>query len=135
MYIVYLVIFFDLTEWSEEVDNEGFKIQMLFSKYMADQLLELRIEDLLMGHREVRKKKVGRYIMKYKNKEYVKPIYVLYCVHTGKHHVYNGHHRMVAKHFFGKSSILAKIEPCYLYHCRGDESGMLCYNIHHVILE
>ena len=102
---------------------------------MTDQLLELRIEDLLMDHREVRKKKVGKYIMKYKNGEDVPPISVTYCVHTGKYHLNEGHHRMVTRHFLGKSSIHAKIEPCYLYQCKGNEPDCPSYNIRHVILE
>jgi hypothetical protein len=108
---------------------------MIFSKYMTDQLLELRIEDLLMEHREVKKKKVGKYVMKYRNEEDVPSISVTYCVHTGKYHTDDGHHRMIAKHFLRKSSILAKIEPCYLFNCNGNEPDIPCYNIRHVILE
>ena len=101
---------------------------------MTDKLLELRIEDLLLAHREVTQKKVGKYIMKYQQQEDVPPILVMYCVHTGKFHLHDGHHSVVAKHFLGKSSILAEIKPCYPG-CIGAESGYKLHSIRHIILE
>ncbi len=102
---------------------------------MTDKLLELRIEDLLFAHREVRKNKVGKYVLKYQTDENVDPVSVIYCIHTGKYLVSDGHHRAVAKHFLKRSSILARIEPCYLYCCKGVETDCPSYNICHIILE
>jgi hypothetical protein len=59
--------------------------------------LELRIENLLFSHREVRKEKVGKCIMKFVQKENVAPIEVGFF-HMGKY-VLDEHHRVVAQHF------------------------------------
>lgn len=103
---------------------------------MTNRLFELRIEDLLFGHREVSRKKVRKYMSKYVNGESIDAISVIYCVHTGKYHVSDGHHKTVAKHFLKKSSILAKISTCYLLNCDGVQTE--CepfYNIRHMVLE
>lgn len=102
---------------------------------MTHNLLELRIEDLLLSHREVSKKTVGKYIMRYAQGEIVEPVTVTFCVHTGKYILDDGHHRIVAAYFLKKPSILAKIEPCYLYECEGNElnTGHF-FNIRHVIM-
>ena len=103
---------------------------------MTYELLEIRIEELLLTHREVKKKKAGRYVMKYKRGEVIEPVSVAFCVHTGKYLLDDGHHRVAAAHFSGKSSILAEIEPCYINECTGFEPDQEPYhNIRHIILE
>ncbi|TKJ17007.1 hypothetical protein CEE44_00535 [Candidatus Woesearchaeota archaeon B3_Woes] len=101
---------------------------------MTDNLLELKIEDLLLDYPEVTQKKVRKYMVRYHQGEEVDPVSVSYCVHTGKYYLNDGTHRTVAKHLLGKSSILAKIEPCYP-HCIGFEPKWTPYHIRHIILQ
>jgi ParB-like chromosome segregation protein Spo0J len=95
-------------------------------------LSEVRIEKLLLVHK-VNKKKVREYMIKIRAGEPMEPVLVTYCVHTGKYEVFNGHHRVAAAYLMGKSSILAEIEPCYLFECPGYEPECTPYlNIRHI---
>ena len=99
-------------------------------------LLEIRIEDLLLEHREVSKKRVRRCIAKINNGKPFKPVSVTYCAHDGKYHLDKGHHRAAALFFLRRSSVLAYAEPCYHYECAGYMPH--CepfYNIRHIIME
>lgn len=109
-------------------------------------ILEVRIEDLMLMHRKVRKKKVRKYMLAYKQGMAIEPVTVTYCVCTGKYELDDGHHRVVAAHLVGRSSIRAKIEPCYLFNCEGMDSCYepfsnspdrceLYWHIRHIILE
>jgi hypothetical protein len=86
---------------------------------MKSPVVELRLEDLLLTQSEVRKNKVGRLVMKYFGGEKIEPVSVVYCVHTGKYMLDDGHHRAIAAHFLGRTTIPAESEPCFLYECPG----------------
>lgn len=107
-------------------------MQHAFSMQMTS--MHIRIEDLLLCHREVTQKKVGRYAMMHKEGREVEPVTVTYCVHTGRYHLDDGHHKLVARHLLGYPSILAEVEPCYLYNCRGMEQTE-SYSIRHRVIE
>lgn len=128
--------FFDCYSINKFLSAKIFKLVIILV-VMSDMLLEVRIEDLLLIQREVQKKKVGRYIMRYKRGMDVEPVIVTYCVCTGKYELSDGHHRVVAAHLVGKSSVRAKIEPCYLFDCEGMDCDPYWnyWNIRHKILE
>ena len=101
---------------------------------MKKHLVELRIESLLLAHREVERETVEEYILKYTRGEEVPPVNAFYCVHTGNYELCDGHHRTVARHFLGKPTVVAFVEPCYLYECDENED-IKCYNVRHVTQE
>lgn len=101
---------------------------------MNSKILELRIAELILAHREVSKDRVEANIQKFKRNEYIHPVSVDYCVHRGKYYLSKGHHRVVAAWQSGKESIVAEVNQCYLWNCEG-EGGEGPFSINHIILE
>lgn len=58
---------------------------------MRHRLLALRIEELLLEHREVEREGVEKYVRRFLNGEEVEPVSASYCVHSGKYYLDEGH--------------------------------------------
>ena len=79
---------------------------------IPDRQEEIPLNQLRLEHREVKKKKVRRYVGNFQNEEPIDPLVVIYCEETQAYYLANGHHRIFAAHLLGIESLLAEIDIC-----------------------
>lgn len=96
-------------------------------------LVVLRIENLILDHRELRREQVDGYVRKYCSGVQVAPVECTYCVHNGHHHLSDGHHRVAALVSLGRSSVLSKVDLCTQWGCKGVEG--YGFNVRHQFFE
>ena len=84
------------------------------------ELLEVIIEDLMLSHREVKKKGVSRYVIRVKAGEELRLVGVTSCEHDGRYHLLDGQHRVVAWYLCGYRTVLAEVDQCAFFGCDGN---------------
>ncbi|MBI2084668.1 MAG: ParB N-terminal domain-containing protein [Candidatus Aenigmarchaeota archaeon] len=104
---------------------------------MFADLVDIPIDSLILAHPEVRKNKVGRYVMSFVSQKNIEPVSVTKCVTNGNYYLTDGHHRVVAAYFLGNRHIRAQTLPCTydVPECNGKCSeGDGAYSIQNIVL-
>ena len=96
---------------------------------------DVDIEELILDHPEIKKKKVGKYAVKIRNGDYINPIEVDFCVHNRRLFLSDGHHRAAAYYFLGQRIVKANIESCLDNNCDGNYENIKLYSIRDIILK